>query len=64
MTYRFRNWKLYKTNIDMNNDIGRTLYFFSRWRPKQGIPCDLPEGYLVILNERTGLPYLQKDVKR
>jgi len=36
---------------------GNTLYFFSK-NPDEGI--DLPSGFEVIENERTGLPMLKK----
>lgn len=36
-----------------------TLYFFAA-EPKEGAIDELPEGYLVSENERTGLPLLKK----
>ena len=59
MTYKFENWGLYKANVDLTDGKTRTLYFFTKWKPSDGIPCDLPEGYRVLVNERTGLPYLK-----
>ena len=44
------------------HDGGRnqTIYFFSKRKPKSGTPCELPSGYVVGVNKRTGLPYLKK----
>ena len=61
MTYKFENWSLYKADVKLNGGRRETLYFFSRWRPKKGDPCDLPEGCLVRINERTGLPYINEN---
>ena len=38
----------------------QTIYFFSARKPKSGKPCDLPKGYKVVENPRTGLPFLKK----
>lgn len=40
---------------------GRPLYFFSKGTPKSGSPSPKPEGFLVGLNPKTGLPYLKVD---
>ena len=37
----------------------RVVRFFSKKKPNDGIPIDLPEGYEVREN-RTGVPYLKK----
>ncbi len=58
MGYSFKKWGLYKADIKSKDKEKRTLHFFSRWAPKRGIPCDLPKGFTVCVNERTGLPYL------
>ena len=58
MGYKFKKWNLYKAEVHQPNGIIKTLYFFTRWKPRKGIPCDLPSGCTVALNERTGLPYL------
>lgn len=62
MTYKFENWGLYKTDVQIHNGLIKTLYFFTKWQPKKGTPCDLPEGYTVDVNERIGLPYLKRNV--
>ena len=62
MTYSFKRWKLYEADIKLEDGQVQTVYFFSRWKPKRGKPCDLPNGYKVIFNERTSLPCLEKDI--
>lgn len=58
MAYSFEKWNLYTADIELKGGIIETLYFFSRWKPRRGTPCDLPNGYNVSVNKRTGLPYL------
>lgn len=37
-----------------------TVYFFSKRRPVVGSPVDVPEGYVVTVNRRGGVPFLDK----
>ena len=60
MGFSFKKWNLYKADLELKCGLIDTLYFFSRWKPKKGTPCDLPKGYTVSVNKRTGLPYLNK----
>ena len=62
MTFRYKNWILYKSKIILENGSKRTIHFFSKYRPNKGEPCDLPKGFIVKINERTGLPFLRKDI--
>ena len=57
MAYKFEKWNLYRANINLKNRRKIIVYFFSRWKPIGGIPCNLPKGYTVLVNDRTGLPY-------
>jgi hypothetical protein len=52
---------LYKKDVKLKCNIMQTIYFFSKRTPKSGTPCDLPDGYEVVINERTGLPLLKKE---
>ena len=61
MTFRYKNWILYKNKIILENGSKRTIHFFSKYRPSKGEPCDLPKGTIVEINKRTGLPLLRKD---
>ena len=60
MTYMYKSWTLYKGYVELNNGKILTPYFFSKRKPKKGIPSDLPEGYNVRFNKRIGLPHLEK----
>jgi len=61
MAFRYKNWRLYKSEIILENGSKRTVRFFSKYRPFKGEPCDLPKGTIVEINKRTGLPLLRKD---
>ena len=61
MTYTYEGWTLYKRDVKLRGGNMQTIYFFSKKKPKSGTPCDeLPRGYKVVVNKRTGLPYLKK----
>lgn len=38
----------------------QTIYFFSK-QPGEGAIDDVPEGFHVVENEKTGLPVLRRD---
>lgn len=59
MVYTHGEWKLYEIEPNFKYIGKRKMYFFSKRTPKRGTPCDMPEGYKVGINKRTGLPYLQ-----
>ena len=61
MIFRHNNWILYKSEIILENGSKKTFHFFSKYRPNKGESCDLPKGFIVKINERTGLPFLRKD---
>jgi hypothetical protein len=62
MLYRYEDWVLYKKDVTLKGGKKQTIYFFTKRTPKSGTPCDLPNGYIVNVNKRTGLPYLKKKV--
>jgi hypothetical protein len=35
------------------------MYFFSKKTPARGTPCDMPEGYEMGVNSKTGMPFLR-----
>jgi hypothetical protein len=37
-----------------------TVYFFSKRKPVVGDPIDVPEGYIVGVDRRSGVPFLDK----
>jgi hypothetical protein len=60
MAYKHEGWTLYTRNVKLKGGRNQTIYFFSKRSPKSGTPCELPTGYAVGVNKRTGLPYLKK----
>ncbi|HEC87418.1 MAG TPA: hypothetical protein ENI49_06125 [Thermoplasmatales archaeon] len=62
MEYRYENWTSYKQDVKLKDGRNQIIYFFTRWKLKRGKPCDLPNGYTVIVNERTRLSYLKEKV--
>jgi hypothetical protein len=54
-------YTLHKRDVILKGGRHQTIYFFARAKPKSGTPMqDLPVGYAVGVNKRTGLPYLKK----
>ncbi|PKK85884.1 MAG: hypothetical protein CVT48_03510 [Thermoplasmata archaeon HGW-Thermoplasmata-1] len=49
----------HEVRLSHNNRLQR-IYFFSKRLPKSGEPSVKPDGYLVGVNARTGLPYLKR----
>ena len=60
MVYTHEGWTLYTRDVTLKGGRRQTIYFFSKRTPKSGSPCELPGGYNVGVNKRTGLPYLKK----
>jgi hypothetical protein len=57
----FNGYTLFHKVVQLKNEGGkRTIYFFSKRKPKSGSMCAKPLGYHVGVNERTGLPFLKK----
>ena len=61
MPYLHKGWTLYTRDVKLKKGPKVTIYFFSKRKPKSGRPCnEMPAGYKVGENKRTGLPYLSK----
>ncbi len=61
MTYETNDgWKFYERVVKLKNGESQTINFFSQRIPKCGTPRDLPEDTKVMINRRTGFPYLVK----
>ena len=63
MVYVHDGWTLYYRDVVMKG-VEQTIYYFSKRIPKSGEPCDLPYGYTVFVNKRTGLPFLKEDEEK
>ena len=56
----YNGYTLYCKDVMLKNGGKRTIYYFSKRKPKSGKMCAKPLGYHVGVNERTGLPFLKK----
>jgi len=53
-------YTLYKRVTDKQSETKTTIHFFSRDKPALGHPAQLPDGYQIAVNKKTGIPYLRK----
>ena len=58
--YRYGEYILYEKKIAVKGGLKRTVRFFSKVEPDEGVTIDLPDGYEVRENKKTGVPYLKK----
>lgn len=58
--YQFGEYTLYKKEIKTADGKLRTIHFFSKTKLTNSSPSTLPEGCEVVVNEKTGLPFLKK----
>lgn len=58
--YKYSDYTLYEKEIEGKTGKKRTVRFFSKEKPDEGEPIDLPKGYEVKENKKTGVPYLKK----
>jgi hypothetical protein len=59
MAFTAKGFTLYSHEVTLKGGRKQVIYFFSRHTPKAGSPSELPAGYKVGVNTRTGLPYLK-----
>ncbi|HEV8360316.1 MAG TPA: hypothetical protein VGR28_07680 [Candidatus Thermoplasmatota archaeon] len=60
MPFEKDGYTLHKRDVTLKGGRRQTIFFFARSKPKSGSPSDMPLGYKVGVNKRTGLPYLKK----
>lgn len=64
MAYQYQNKKsqtyyLHAKEVKLRSGLTQRIYFFAK-SEREGSLDDLPEGFMVVENERTGLPILKK----
>jgi len=59
MPYKHGEYILHRIDVNFKAIGKRPMYFFSKKISDKGTPCDMPDGYEVIVNKRTGLPLLK-----
>ncbi len=60
MVYEKDGYRLYRRTVQLRGGHTQTIYFFSKREPLTAQASDLPVGYKVVVNAKTGLPYLKK----
>jgi len=59
--FMYGDYSLYEKEITTKNSKKRLVRFFSKGEPDDAKPIDLPEGYEINENKKTGVPYLKKE---
>lgn len=64
MVYKYGEWTLYCRDVlfwkGRKERNSYKIYFFSKKTPNSGTPCDMPKGYEVTVNKRSGMPLMKK----
>jgi len=58
--HRYKGYTLYRKEIKLGSDKKRTIHFFSKEKPDDGKQVQLPDGYEVKVNRKTGVPYIRR----
>jgi Holliday junction resolvasome RuvABC DNA-binding subunit len=58
--YSKNDYILYEKEITTKSGNHRIVRFFSRGKPDDAHPIEIPEGFEVIENKKTGVPYLRR----
>jgi hypothetical protein len=57
--FRHKDYTLYEKKVEGPSGKVRTVRFFSKGEPDGAEPIELPRGYEVKVNKKTGVPYLR-----
>ena len=60
MAFQHLGYTLHAREVILKGGHRQVVYFFSQRKPKSGAPVEMPTGYGLAVNKRTGLPYLKK----
>lgn len=61
VAFEKNGYTLYARQQPTRGNQEQTIYFFSKRRPVVGRPLDeIPEGYIVSVDRKSGVPYLNK----
>ena len=60
MVFEKNGYTLYARTQVTRSKHKTTVYFFSKRKPIVGDPVDVPEGYIVAVDRRSGVPFLDK----
>ncbi|MFH1013951.1 MAG: helix-hairpin-helix domain-containing protein, partial [Thermoplasmatota archaeon] len=56
----YEEYTLYKRETGKYSGKKTTIHFFCKEKPDTGDPAQLPRGYQIAVNKKTGIPYLKK----
>jgi hypothetical protein len=56
----YKEYTLYTRETGKHNGKKTTIHFFSKEKPDMSTPAQLPDGYQIAVNKKTGIPYLKK----
>jgi hypothetical protein len=56
----YKGYTLYKKETGTQRREKKTIHFFSKEKPDNSRPVQLPDGYQIAVNKKTGIPYLKK----
>ena len=59
----YGGYTLYKRETGKQRKGKKTIHFFSKEKPDNSRPVQLPDGYQIVVNKKTGIPYLKKKNK-
>lgn len=60
VVYERDGYTLYARQQLVRGERYQTIYFFSKRKPVVGEVTDVPDGYLVVMEKKSGIPYLRK----
>lgn len=60
MVFERNGYTLYAREQKVRGEKVQTVYFFSKRKPIVGATVDVPGGYLVVVEKKSGIPYLRK----
>jgi hypothetical protein len=58
--FKYGEYSLYRKEIILQSDKKRIIHFFCKEKPDDGEQVNLPEGYEVKINKKTGVPYISR----
>lgn len=56
----YKGYTLNRRETRRSDGEKTTTYYFTKKKSNRGHPCRLPDGYRIVLNKKTGIPYLKK----
>ena len=58
--YKYREYVLYKKEVKLGSGKIRTIHYFSKYKTDDEKQVQLPDGYEIRENKKTGVPYIRR----